>query len=266
MADFIAYIDEAGDEGFGKLKTQDVNGGQSKWLLIGACLVSATDDVKLPEWKDAILKRLRKTGRDLHFMNLGHDQRVVVSQEIAKLPLKVASTFSHKITIPGSRWVRVFKQKGYLYNYLVRWLLERLTAEVKAMPGGPHRLRLVFSRRGGTDYDSMTNYLRLLRDDRQLYPTPGRIAWDVLNPNDLEVVNHSKRAGLQFADCTTSALYAAVEGNLFGNYEARYAELLRGNVMTKRGNALNHGIIPIPAFNRCEANAHQEAFFRSFIK
>lgn len=265
MADFIAYIDEAGDEGFGKLKAQGVNGGQSSWLLIGACMVEASDDLRLPTWKDTIVRRLGKTGRDLHFTHLGHDQRVVVSQEIAKLALKSAVTFSHKVTIPGSKWASVFKQKGYLYNYLVRWLLERLTAEVKAMPDGPHRLRLVFSRRGGTDYESMTNYLRLVRDDRQLYPTPGRIAWDVLNPNDLEVVNHSKRAGLQFADCVTSAVYAAVEANVFGNYETRYADLLRGNMITKRGNALNYGIIPVPAFNRCQANAHQEAFFRSFI-
>jgi hypothetical protein len=265
MANFIAYIDEAGDEGFGKLKTQGAKGGQSKWLLIGAAIVNATDDAKLVGWKrDIISQKLGKAGPDLHFINLSHDQRVVVSQEIAKLPIEAAVTFSHKVTIPGTKIEGVFKQPGYLYNYLVRWLLERVTAEVKSKPGGPHRLRLVFSRRGGTDYTKMTNYLRLLRDDRQLYPTPGKIQWDVLNPNDLEVLNHSKRSGLQFADCITSAFYAGVEPNFFGNHEPRYANTLRGNLIRKRGNALNHGVIPVPHFAKCDASPDQTAFFLSF--
>ena len=112
----------------------------------------------------------------------------------------------------------------------------------------------------------MTNYLRLLRDDRQLYPTPGTIAWDVLNPNDLEVVNHSKRTGLQFADCITSSFYAAVEPNLYGNPETRYADLLRNNVIRKQGNALNCGVIPVPHFDKCGANLDQRTFFLSFTK
>jgi hypothetical protein len=265
MADFIAYIDEAGDEGFGKLRDLANAGGQSRWLLIGACLVKGVDDAKVPAWRDGILKRLKRTPRDLHFSGLNHDQRVVACQEIARLPVRSAITLSHKVTIPGSKWEGVFKQKGYLYNYLVRWLLERVTAEVKATPGGPHRLRLVFSRRGGTNYETMANYLRLLRDDRQLYPTPGKIAWDVLNPNDLDVQNHSKRAGLQLADVITSAFYAAVEPNFYGNHEPRYAELLRDTVIRKRGNALNHGMSPVPGFMKCQANEHQLAFFRSFI-
>ena len=34
---------------------------------------------------------------------------------------------SHKVTIPGTKWEAVFKQKNYLYNYLLRWLLERVS-------------------------------------------------------------------------------------------------------------------------------------------
>ncbi len=265
MGEFIAYIDEAGDEGFGKLRKQDAIGGQSNWLLIGAAVVEESNDTKLPEWKrNIIVNRLRKAGPDLHFINLSHDQRVVVSQEVAKLPVWAAVAFSHKLTIPGSKFEKVFKQPGYLYNYLVRWLLERITAEVKGRPGGPHRLRLVFSRRGGTNYTKMSNYLRLLRDDRAVYPSPGKIAWDVLNPNDIEVLSHSKRAGLQFADCITSAFYAGVEPNFFGNHEPRYANLLSANLLRRRGNALNHGVIPVPHFDKCGASAEQRAFFLSF--
>ena len=35
------------------------------------------------------------------------------------MPLAAALTFSHKVTIAGSRFEDTFKKKGYLYNYLV---------------------------------------------------------------------------------------------------------------------------------------------------
>ena len=125
--DFVAYIDEAGDEGFGKLAAGPV-GGQSHWLILGACLVSREDDLKLPHWRDQILGRFpkRKT-RDLHFRYLNHAQKVVVSQEIAKLPVHLSLVLSHKVTIPGSKYESTFKQQGRLYNYILRWLLERIT-------------------------------------------------------------------------------------------------------------------------------------------
>ena len=94
MADYIAYIDEAGDEGFGKLRDPEKAGGQSRWLLIGACLVAAEHDSKTPGWRDEIVSRLQKSWQHIHFCDLNHDQRVVVSQEIAKLPVAAAITFS----------------------------------------------------------------------------------------------------------------------------------------------------------------------------
>ena len=267
MTEFIAYIDEAGDEGFGKLKVPGKSGGQSCWLVIGACLVEAQHDAKLPGWRDQILAKLPHNHRDLHFQNYRHAERVFISQQIAALPVRAAMTFSHKITIPGSRWEATFKKPGFLYNWLVRWLLERLTSECNAAAGpGPHRLRLVFSRRGGTNYQVMKDYLILMRDGREQVQPIRNIVWRVMDLNDIAVEAHSKWAGLQIADCMTSAFFAAVEPNPYGNYERAYADILRDSVIRKAGNALNHGIAPVPAFNNCAADARQEDFFRSFVK
>lgn len=265
MSDFIAYIDEAGDEGFGKLKAADGNGGQSRWLLIGACLVRADDDAKLPGWRDAIVARLPGRRRDLHFRDLNHDQRVFVSQELARLPLGAAVTFSHKVTIPGSKWETTFKRKGYLYNYLVRWLLERLTFECSPDLGEPpNSLKLVFSRRGGTDYATMRDYLILMRDGRELMQPVRSIKWDVLDVNNIAVESHGKWAGLQFADCMTSAFFSAVEPNVYGNYEPRYADHFRPRLIRRNGNALNCGIAPVPSFTGCQPTDHHREFFLSF--
>lgn len=261
MSRYIAYIDEAGDEGFGKLASGAV-GGQSRWLVLGACIVSAENDVLMAGWKDAIVGRFpAKKSRDLHFRELKHDQKVVVCQEIAKLPVGVCVTLSHKVTITGTKYEETFKKKGYLYNYLIRWLLERVTQAChKASPDGCS-LRVIFSRRGGTNYQSMIDYLQLMRDGREVMRPVRSIVWDVLDIDSIAVENHSKWAGLQIADCVTSAFFSAVEPNLYGNYEPAYGRLLREKLLKRNGIILDCGVTPVPSMQKCAADDRQYAFF-----
>ena len=227
-SEFIAYIDEAGDEGFGKIKRQAQSGGQSSWLIIGAMIVRAESDPSVPMWKRSICSKFpNMQSKDLHWSKLNHDQRAVVSADISALPLYAAMTLSHKVTIPGSTHETTFKQPGYLYNYLTRWLLERLIdwCRKEAEPN-PASLRLVFSKRGGTNYKDMKKYLRKLSHGNELYKAPRTTDWSVLDINGIEVENHSKRAGLQLADCITSSFFTALEHNRYGNTEGDYKETL----------------------------------------
>ena len=157
MKHYTVYIDEAGDEGFGKLAGGEA-GGQSRWFCVGACIATRENDLKIPQWRDDILARFpKKKKRDLHFRDLKHEQKIVVCQGISKLPLGVCVTLSHKITIQGQKLTHTFKQKGYLYNYLLRRLLERVTdACARDSKGVNCSLKLVFSRRANTDYESLS--------------------------------------------------------------------------------------------------------------
>lgn len=265
----VVYIDEAGDEGFGKL-TADDSGGQSRWLLLGAAIVGGEYDPSLPALKSRILARFpEKRTPDLHFRKLKHEQKVVVSQEIAAEPIGVCIAFSHKITLPGSRWAETFKRPGYLYNFLTRWLLERVTshcaedARTRRVNG---RIKVVFSRRGGTNYSAMHDYMLLMRDGREVMRPVRSIDWSVFDPDDIVVENHSKWAGLQIADATTSAFFAAVEPNGYGNHEPRYAEILRDKAIRNNGSALNCGVTPVPGIGQCRATPAQLEFFRSFAR
>lgn len=266
VREYIVYIDEAGDEGFGKLKGDGQVGGQSHWLAIGGCIVSAENDQRLPTLKREIMARFpQRSRRDLHFRDLNHDQKIVACQEIGKFPLGAAVMLSNKTTIPGTRFAPIFKQKGYLYNYLVRWLLERVTYACRhGAKQEPCRVRLVFSRRGGTDYHSMQEYLRLMRDGRELMRPVRSIVWDVLNIEDVIVEDHSKWAGLQIADCITSAFWTAVEPNIYGNHEPAYAQLLKSRVLQKDGNALNRGLTLVPSLEGARPTDAQRAILSSF--
>jgi Protein of unknown function (DUF3800) len=265
MHHYTVYIDEAGDEGFGKLAAGPI-GGQSRWLILGACIVSRENDLKIPAWRDQILARFpKKQKRDLHFRDLKHEQKIVVCQEISKLPLGACLTLSHKVTIPGSKYEDTFKKKGYLYNFMIRWLLERVTAAC-AQKIPKCSIKLVFSRRGGTDYQTMKEYLELMRDGKEVIQPVRSIDWNVLDVDSIKVENHSKWAGLQLADCITSAFFSAVEPNLYGNYETQYALLLKNNLLRSKSNALGFGLTPVPSLAKCQANAEQLRFFEHFKK
>ena len=167
MEEFVAYIDEAGDEGLGKLKSQEKT-GQSKWLSLGAMIVSKSNDKVLPKWRDDILELFpHKKTRDLHFHKLKHVQRVAASRFLASKQIGICVVCSNKVTLLDSSEYPTFKQKGHLYNYLVRFLLERITAAVyrkaQILNTDQVKLHVVFSRRGGTVYKVMSDYLHLMR-------------------------------------------------------------------------------------------------------
>lgn len=263
---YTAYIDEAGDEGIGKLAAGPV-GGQSRWLILGACLVTRENDLKLPSWRDEIVAKFPlKKSRDLHFRDLKHEQKIAACKTLAQKPFHACLTMSHKVTLVGSRWESVFKQKNYLYNYLLRWLLERVTAfcndssDVKASS-----LRVVFSRRESTDYQSMADYLASIRDGREMVKPIRTINWKVFDVANISVENHSKWAGLQIADCISSAFYNALEPNVYGNYETGYARLLRSKLIKTNNSVVNSGFTIVPSAWNAALDAEQMAFVRSHL-
>ena len=261
---FVAYIDEAGDEGLGKLK-QGAATGQSKWLVIGGILVRQEHDRHLPLWRDEVMALYpAKNRRDLHFRDLNHHQKVAAVEHLSNKTFGVCCVCSNKITLcdEGVLFKR-FTQKGYLYNYLTRYLLERLTTAVRDVAdrtGQRASLSVVFSRRGGTDYQSMRDYLILMRDGRERVKPVRSIDWSVFSPDDIKVENHSRWAGLQLADVVTSATAAGLEPNGYGHYEPRYANTFAKRFLTKSKKVLNTGLVLVPPIGNCPLDDSQRAF------
>ena len=268
MPHYYCYIDEAGDEGFGKLRKLDERGGQSTWLILGSIIVDEENNRKIAGWRDAIRARFTdKRKPDLHWRNLNHAQKVVASQDMARLPLGAALAMSHKVTIPDSKFAFQFKKPQYLYNYLTRWLLERLISACKEHAGEPNPvLHLCFSRRGGTDYEVMKTYLRKLARGGDIVKSPRKVDWSVLDIEGIEVENHSKRAGLQLADLVTSAFGSALEPNRFGNYEPRYGELLSPRLVRLNGTPKNAGLTVVPGLHAARCDDEQLKFLQNCWK
>lgn len=264
VQNFVAYVDEAGDEGFGKLGTGERT-AQSKWFAIGAMVVDKAEDRNLTSWRDEILGYFpRKKNRDLHFRELKHEQRVQACRVLASKSAGACVVASNKITLLTHPKKEIFKQKQYLYNYMTRFLLERITeacaTKAKILHGDTAHLTVVFSRRRGTDYQVMRDYLEFMRDGREYIKPVRSIDWSVLDPKDIAVENHSKRAGLQLADIYTSAIWTALEPNEYDFCEPRYAQTLAVRLIKKNKRRLNCGLTLIPPFGKTPLNEDQNTF------
>jgi len=271
--EYVIYIDEAGDDGLGKLR--NANGsGQSRWFAIGACCVRYSNDQNLVKWRDEIANNFaNRQSRDIHFKHLKHDQRRYACRILGRKPVRIAAAISNKVTLldlPPDR-LQTYKRKNHLHNYLTRWLLERISAALKqdSIKYGltNSSAKIIFSRRGGMNYTEFREYLTLIKENKEVINSPGKIDWDVIDPDNIQAMDHDKRAGLQLADIATSAIFKAVEPNRFEVCESSYANELR-NVIFKHPvnkSALDYGIIHIPRIKQnTPLNAEQKAFFNSW--
>ena len=113
----------------------------------------------------------------------------------------------------------------------------------------------------------MKDYLILMRDGLEVVRPVRSINWTVLDVNNIAVENHSKWAGLQIADCATSAYFAALEPNVYGNFDPSYANILRPKLLKdQHGRVLNCGVTPVPGLLRCGASEAQLSYLRSLEK
>lgn len=267
---FVAYIDESGDDGIANFRSPG-NGGASQWLTLGCCIVSRQNDLLVPGWRDEILAALRRTRmRTLHFADLKHEQKVVACEHLARQPFRGVVVMSNKTTIPRHPRKDLFQPKNTLYWYLARYVIERISqfCERRAVKtDGDGTAKIVFSRRGGMQYDDFKAYLYRLRQNDGYTDEPAHIRWQHIDIESVAALDHGARAGLQLADIIASAFSAAVEPNGYGNFEPRYARALAGRMMIAAdGRILGAGVKPVPRLDQMVLSAAQIEFFEGFRK
>jgi len=244
---FIAYIDEAGDEGLpGWFREPGRQGGPSKWMSIGAVVWRVSRDLDFVGYAKDIISQLpeQKRLKPLHFKELEHPQRIMAIAGIHQKPMRLISVMSYKPTIPDG----VYVNKNQLYHYLSRYLIERISWLCRDLrrevPEGDGRVKIVFARRGGMSYPQFQDYLRRLWDAGA---DDIRIHWPVIDIDGVQALDQSQSYGLQIADLAVSGLNTALEPDYYGNTEDRFARSLKGIVYNRNGNYQSYGTKLVPA-------------------
>lgn len=259
---FIAYIDESGDDGLKKFRQPGAQGGASTWLGISACLIRYSRELEAVQWRDEISNQLpNKTRRDIHFAHMKHQQKIMATQVLASKKVRAITVLANKTYMDPD----IYSEKNRLYFYLTRYLIERLSWLCRDLrpkvPEGNGTLKIVFSRRGGMSYSNFRDYLTLLKSNGF---NGTNIHWPVIDIPNIDAQDHSKRAGLQLSDIIASAFTAALEPDVYGNCESRYAETLKPIVYSRNGNFLSYGVKLIPKINQNTLSEEQTKFLELY--
>lgn len=268
---FVAYIDESGDTGLQKVRPQSP-GGASEWLVLGCFLVRVEHDAELPQWTRDLKAKFKNHQRpDLHFSDLLPVKKAIACEFLASKPCRLFVVMSNKRNIEGYRNPNIDDaNKAWIYWFLTRLLLERATDFCDRWSPERERgkvtLRITFSRRGGLRYIDFENYLRKLQRQSRaemLVLGQGDLKWSLIDYEEILVLNHGERAGLQFADIAAAAFFQAVERNRPAECDPQYAKMLGPIVARKRG-VLEFGLKTMPALPAMRLSPEQQEIFEFY--
>jgi hypothetical protein len=229
---FVAYIDEAGDEGF------RFEHGSSEWFILSAAIVKKDRD-------NDLIQMVRGTHKDfnkpadyvLHFRKLKHNQRLEWIGRIAASVCTITSIVVHKPSLDSA----IFQAKSALYNYATRLLIERISWLCRDNGGG--QVRMFFSNKANLSYQELCEYIdRRLRSDVTV-----KMHWPIIDTRLIEPQNPRNRICLQIADGVASSYFVALEYTAFGFTECRFAEMLKPVVYCRGNNYRSYGLKFFPS-------------------
>jgi len=243
---FRVYIDESGDEGFTFLPFPEK--GSPEWFVLSAFIVRHQDDAECVHRLNEFRSRTnRKKDVHVHWRKLKHTQKVLYASIIAGMDATGCSVAVHK---PSLREVQTFQQKDVLYFYAARYLVERVSWFVRdncIIGDGDGKAELWFSKRKNLSYSDLLNYLFQLKCQQEAgYQISIDFSHLEMDADKVHVRSPGQRAGLQLVDAWAGATFNALETDVYGNREARYANIINPLSYRHRSSAKNYGLKVMP--------------------
>jgi len=273
---YIAYIDEAGDDGLRPKEPGELTASQ--WMVISAVLVKAASEPLVLDWVKQIVYKLQQHQlTHLHFRRLKDDKKDIVCTEIAGLNVRIFSVLSHKRNMIGYRNLLAEKAKvnrtAWFYCWMSRLLLEKVTAYCGRRSvrdyGEKRLIRFEFSDRGGVKIDDIREYYKYLRGQSKLglmYHSAFDLDWSVFDEGELYTYPNQARAGLQLADSVASAFYVGLEPIGGMKTKPEFAKLLLPRIAADRNNCkYGFGVrtMPVWVMNLPPEQAELRDFYKS---
>lgn len=249
LTGYVAYVDEAGDDGLQKIKT-GAERGATEWMIMSAVLVKVEREKEVLQWAKEILQKLNQHQlTHIHFQRLGSARKEIACSELAKLPVRIFTLISHKRNMQGYKNIRAEKAKvnrtAWFYCWISKLLLEHVTeycASRSQRDYGEQRIvRVEFSDRGGVNIDDIRAYYKYIGDQScrgMLFNNKFDLDWSVIDPAGMYIYPNKDRAGLQLADISASAFFTGLELSKEGTTKPQFAKLLLPRLCRDRKNRI----------------------------
>lgn len=280
---YTLFIDEAGDDKVERLKPECAE-GYSEWLCLCGYLVRRELETDLERRRDEILLAINgQPGGVLHYRNLKKWNRPKAAMKLASRTFAargfvVCSCKKTMLNYHNERAAAASdNQRDWLYNFVTRLLLERVTRYV--VSGAPRHgienpvLRIVMASRKGHHFGQFKAYvLKLIYQATggTTYLDTREIDASVLRYNLIDRAPASQISGLRLADTLVSAFFQSIE-QASPHYADKVALHLwplmaeRKAQHSRRVNKSNEGVTFYPAIRAVHLLTQEQAtFFEHF--
>lgn len=260
MTTYTLYIDESGETGLSKVRTEKT-GGASPYLTLGAALVQDNDHDTFVDRLAEIAKAIGK--KTLHCSTMKHQQKVFYAREIAKEEVLCFGVISLKETL-GSYKADISSDGTKYFNKCAQYLLERVGEFMKEHDIPSKDLRIIFEE-GHHDYARFRSFINMC----QRYPKhPKTRLLQQIEVGKITDAPKDKEPLLQIADLVAHALFKAVD-KAAGNYfipEPRYLNELNKRFYSNKGTGMiiGAGIMPIHTLKQLKLDSDVHALLEAF--
>lgn len=219
MADYTAYIDEAGDLGFGR---------GTKWFVLTAVIVKKTDEKAIREKMNAIKSRLNI--REIHIRKVtDFNKRAFIVRELSEEEF----TYMNILVDTQQLNQNLIPDPLIAYNYVCKYLLQRVSW---FMDGKDAQCDVVLSARGTSRDNELIEYI-----SDKLLPYPS----NSINQKRFNKISAKTAATwdlLQLADVCATSTFLAYEINGWGFSVPCYSTMLSKHLYRKRSKLKSYGI------------------------
>ena len=272
-ARYIAYIDEAGDDGLERVGSAS-SAGASEWWVISAVVIKAEREGEILGWGKEIVAALQQPQiQTLHFRKLSDEKKRILCKLISSKSLRLFVFMSHKKNMQGYRNVHAEAAKvnrtAWFYAWTSKILMESVTDFCGRKSRSQYReaqtIRMEFSDRGGVNIEDIRAYYKYIKDQALLglsYNKDFPLDWSTIEPKEMFISPNSMRIGLQLSDAVASSFYASVSVTNGRMVTPDYATLLCPRIGQDRfGKKYMYGIKVMPRHVPTTLPAHQRQIF-----
>ena len=274
---YIAYLDEAGDDGLVRVKPADPDGA-SEWLVLSCVLIKASREAEVLPWLKSLISSFgRHQMTHLHFRQLRDEQKLVACQYISNLPVRIFTVASNKKNMRGyenrSAAMAKINATAWFYAWLVRIMTEKVSDYCSRKTIRDHKeirtIRFEYASRGGVNTGDIAEYLRYLRDQDNLgmmHNNNHKPAWDVIDFSQIVTYPAKQRAGLQLADCVASSFFSGLEFTKEGTVRQDFAKILTDR-MARSGKQriYGYGFKVMPNYALTTVRPEQKRLLQHFL-
>ncbi len=237
---YILLVDESGDQGLEKVRTDRDPRGASPFMTLGAASLPLHHRGRLKEFLENI--SILFGGKDLHCNSLTHIQRSCFARAVSEQRVLLFAVISKKDTLGEYREaIRGDGQANSYYNKCSQYLLELVGHFMSCKGIGASDLSIVFEKKNH-NYERLRRYLKAIQekpiDDRAIHLKK-------IDSLSISAETKSREPLLALADLVAFSAHATVNKTTenFSIPEQRYFRELKNRFWKNdKGKIANFGV------------------------